>query len=242
MAFFANTFETLDTFCANRNLQKTKDLVDEFKLTTVEDAKKYVYNAFCHACLHGHLEVVKYLVETFHISIYDERTRHHIAFHSACFKGHFKIVKYLVDNFKMTIYDVMGINNIAFHDACRSGDLETVQFLVLNTDIRIIDGMALWSACIMRHFHIATYLESEFRHKRDDLHKYVKCCFKSTSNVEIMSWYARKCPDADLTFMKELEIQDNTLYEKVLENMRIEDEKEDDYYLMMIKPAANFIE
>ena len=51
------------------------------------------------ACEKGHLETVKYLVETFNLTIEDVRTYDNDALRCACGNGHLETIKYLIEKF-----------------------------------------------------------------------------------------------------------------------------------------------
>ena len=86
--------------------------------------------AFCCACEYGHLEVAKWLVDTFGLTINNVRSKDNFAFRLTCENGHLEVAKWLVDKFGLNIADVKSQNNYAFCSACENGHLNIMQFLI----------------------------------------------------------------------------------------------------------------
>ena len=85
---------------------------------------------FIYAVQHGHLEMVKYLVDTFHLKADDVRCLNNCALRSAAGNGHLEMAEYLVDTFHFTADHVRKFNNHTLGDAAENGHMEMVKYLV----------------------------------------------------------------------------------------------------------------
>jgi ankyrin repeat protein len=92
------------------------------------------WTPLCIACLHGHMEIIKYLCSTFHdtIDVNKETDRYGwTPLFLSCNFGRLEIVKYLCSTF----YNVIDVNRAdndkqtPLSTACYFGHIEIVQFL-----------------------------------------------------------------------------------------------------------------
>jgi len=123
-----NTFEIckiLHDVCENGNLLQLENIN-----LTLEHVQSENNKALRWACIYGHLEVTKWLVDTFELTIHDVRSENNCAFRYACSNGHLEVAKWLVDKFGLTIVDVESDNNHAFRYACSNGHLNIMQFFI----------------------------------------------------------------------------------------------------------------
>jgi hypothetical protein len=63
---------------------------------TITDIRTNNNYALRNACYRGHLEVIKYLIEKFHLTITDIRTNNNYALQNAYANVHLGVVKYLI--------------------------------------------------------------------------------------------------------------------------------------------------
>lgn len=107
------------------------------------------------ASKHGHLEIVKYLVEK-GVDIHDDTEA--LLFYAAD-NGHLEIVKYLVEKGA----DIHVYEDEAFRWASRNGYYDIVKYLVeYGVDIHVQNDFALKGAKQNNHTKIVEYLESLF--------------------------------------------------------------------------------
>ena len=146
--------------------------------------------AFRVVCQRGLLEVVKYLVENFNLTIDDVRSDNNFALRHASVNRHSEVVTYLANTFNLTI------------DDARSGN-----------------DFALLFACFCRQFEIATFLVTRFDFTKENLKNFVIWNINER-NVNTISWYIRKCPIFDCEFIEKLKIDDNKFYKQVMDDVR----------------------
>jgi ankyrin repeat protein len=143
------------------------------------------------SCNFGHLDIVKYLLDTFNIA-FDEnflyvalRNSHlDVAAHlverwNVCNYEHvsspkyglyscLNVVKYLVETFPN--YDIRHDNNLALRDACKHGHLDIVKYIVERCNITVeeilsVDGVkfsALQEALMGNRLQVVAYLVDKF--------------------------------------------------------------------------------
>jgi ankyrin repeat protein len=95
---------------------------------TVQDVRSSDNYALRNAARGGHLETVKYLVETFNLTVQDVRSRDNEALRYAAYGGHLETVRYLIETFNLTVQDVR--NNEALRWATSNSRLEVVRYLL----------------------------------------------------------------------------------------------------------------
>ena len=111
------------------------------------------------AAKHGHLEIVKYLVE----HGVDIHTQTDYALRFATEKGHLGIVKYLIENGA----DIHANNDFALRWAAFDGYLEIVKYLVEHgADIHAANDSALKGAAEYGHTEVVEYLEGVLKNDR----------------------------------------------------------------------------
>ena len=105
-------------------------------------------------CQFGHLEVVKYLIETCGANARDNSD---FAIRYACLYNHLEVVKYLVEKCGA---DARVCNIEIIEQICIFGYLEVVKYLVEKCEVNVIDDndctvrMASWNG----HFELVKYL------------------------------------------------------------------------------------
>lgn len=88
-----------------------------------------VNSQFRWACYSGHLEVAKYLVESFGLTGEDIRDYDNFAFRYSCTGGHLEVAKWLVETFKITATDIKDYKNRTLYWSHRYGHVEVVKWL-----------------------------------------------------------------------------------------------------------------
>jgi ankyrin repeat protein len=106
---------------------------------SVKDVRSTNNAALRIAVEEGHLEVVRWLVETFNLTPHDVRIRNNEALQLAAYGGHLKIVKYLIETFKLTVKDVRSNNNLALRIAKNGSHLDVVRYLVEKFNLTVND-------------------------------------------------------------------------------------------------------
>lgn len=131
------------------DLAKFGDLVGIYYLVeNGADIHKDNNVAFKVACLHGHLDVVQFLVEK------GARINAN-ALQLPSIMGYLKIVRYLVEKGA----DIRANNDWALQKSCYYGRLEVVRYLVENgANIHVHDNFPLHCASLAGHLKIVCYL------------------------------------------------------------------------------------
>ena len=152
--------------CEKGQLDQAKRIAQEnpdLDIHTEED------EAFRLACLHGHFDVARWLVDyaTSIESPVDIHAKEDLAFRSACFYGHIEVARWLVD-YATSIespVDIHAKEDDAFRSACSNGHLEVAQWLVdcatsieSPVDIHAVKDFAFRWACGNGHLDIARWL------------------------------------------------------------------------------------
>lgn len=152
--------------------------------------------AFHAACVEGHLEIAKLLVEHGAIVNADPRIRSSSVLGAVCRKGYLGVILLLLENgAKINEGYPAGL---ALHEACEAGNIDVVRLLIeRGADINLrgrLDGTALQAACSGRHLHIADLLiekgadvNSPSRHHGSALHVAVKACDPEMVNFLIQN-------------------------------------------------------
>jgi ankyrin repeat protein len=76
----------------------------------------------------GRLDLLKYLVETFQLTVEDARANNSYALRWAAYNGHFKVVKYLIKRFQLGAEDVRAYNNYALRWGSLNVNHDIVQY------------------------------------------------------------------------------------------------------------------
>src|SRR6056297_2162609 len=151
--FYFNEEEKLDRLeylwvcCEVGNLPILKLLKFTSKDIRSEDNKALIW-----ASDNGHIEVVKYLCETYGLTIEDIRSLDNEALRRASEEGHIEVVKYLYETYLLTFEDIRSRYNNALRWASQYGHLEVVKYLcetcgLTIEDIREDDNYALrWAS------------------------------------------------------------------------------------------------
>jgi len=204
---FQEICNVLYSVCENGNLFELESISDNLTHLHVKNEDN---KAFRIACLHGHLEVLKWLVDKFGLTVMDVRCNENWAFRIACLHGHLEVAKWLVDKFRLTIEDVRSLDNYAFRLACSHGHLEVAKWLVdifglTIDDVRCLDHEAFRYACQYGHLNILHYLIGRFQLTEDDYSAGVnsnwtslitKACVEG--NKFMVSWFITKFPKKEI--------------------------------------------
>ena len=167
---------------ANGDLKMVKYLIDKCEPSQRLDICN---NSIIWACRNGHLEVLRFLTETYgaDVQIDDNRliqdacengylavvkylieacgvnvqANHNSAFFCACTNGHLEVVKYLIEKCGV---DACVENNYAVQFACRYGQLEVVKYLIesCGVDPCSLDNLAIKYAFYNKHSDVVEYL------------------------------------------------------------------------------------
>ena len=129
---------------------------------------------FRYAARNGHVEMVKYLVARFELTVADARAEDNDPLRCAAGNGHMEMVKYLVDRFELTVADARADNNYALRWAAHNGHIEMVKYLVGEfelkvDDARANDNFALRYAAWNRQIEMVQYLVERFELTAEDV-------------------------------------------------------------------------
>jgi hypothetical protein len=101
-------------------------IVDKFQI----DGRAVENYALRKASENGHIDVVKYLVERFQLTVEDAQARSNYAFRHATCNGHLEVLKYLVDTFDLARKDdILADLHYAIYHASRNGRRDIVDYL-----------------------------------------------------------------------------------------------------------------
>lgn len=133
--------------CSGGRLMVAQWLNDQLALSHGEGAtaapipKHYIYLSLAEACSMGHLDVVKWLVSCFGLTLVDvEENLHEGALGSTCLDGPLHVAEWLVEYFGYTCDDVTAKNLGLLKKMCRSGKLDSVKWVVDRFDIQPESG------------------------------------------------------------------------------------------------------
>jgi len=199
---FDKICNVLVKLCTHGDLSQLQEM-SHLELKHIQHNNNY---AFRYACCYGHLEVLKWLVDTFKLTIEDARSEDNDAFRCACSHGQLEVLKWLVDKFELTIEDARSDNNCAFRCACWKGHLEVLKWLVDTfeltlMDVRSLGNDALNLACKHGHLNILQFLIGCFQLSKDDYVSFVdwywislmtKAC--EEENGFMVSWFLINFP------------------------------------------------
>ena len=126
------------------DLQEVERLVEEcpVKLDSCVDEKLDRDTPLHLAALHGHLNVVKYLIEKALYNVECKNRFENTPLHCAARQGQLDVVKYLIEDRKSDPMHKSNWNRTLLHIACRHGRIEVVKYLMENekVDISIMDS------------------------------------------------------------------------------------------------------
>ena len=95
-------------------------------------------------CANGHLEVARWLQQTFQLTVTDARAGGNCALRGACEHGHLEVARWLQQTFQLTADDAQACDNYALRWACEFGHLEVVRWLQQTFQL---DPYAVQAAC-----------------------------------------------------------------------------------------------
>ena len=151
--------------------------------------------AFRHACLNGHLEVVKWLVEIHPSTKYDNK-----GFVYACWYAHLEVAKWLVVINPSAEYFYDCCYDSAFVNACSRGYLEVAKWLVdIKPSAEYLSACcynsAFIDACSNNHLEVAKWLINTypqlniFANNNEAFRN--ACIYK---HIEVARWLVEICP------------------------------------------------
>ena len=118
-------------------------------------------NLLSFPCMHGKLDLLKYLVEENHCDPKKYKENGNTLLHVACSNGKLDVVKYLIQN---SYCDPLKCNcdgDNSVHEACKNGNLELIKYLL--TEVRLepiicnkLGNTLLHLACMSEHLESAT--------------------------------------------------------------------------------------
>ena len=114
-------------------------------------------NVFQWSCRNGHLEVAKWLVETF--DDIDVHVDDEYVFRWSCYNGQLEVVKWLIETFDDINVHIK--NDDAFRWSCKNDQLEVVKWLIETFDdinIHVWDDYAFEWSCTRGHLGVSKWL------------------------------------------------------------------------------------
>ena len=123
--------------------------------------------SFLLSCDNGHLDVMKWLTDTFSITREDAIKDKNLAFRWAAESGHLHVLKWLKKTFSLTKEDILSEYNCAFRRAAENGHLHVLQWLteefsLTSKDISRIQNYAYAYAKKNEHHNVCNWLLSTF--------------------------------------------------------------------------------
>jgi len=120
------------------------------------------------AAFNGHLEVCRWLTETFQLTVEDARSHITYALKLAARKGHLAVCRLLAETFQLTAEDARAHNNVAFRWAAENGHLTvcrwlTETFQLTAEDARADDNFAFQFAATNCHWDVCRWLVKTFQ-------------------------------------------------------------------------------
>ena len=114
------------------------------------------------ASAYGHLNILKWLINTFQLTCVDQRL-----FQLASGNGHLDVLKWLTVTFQMKAIDARADNNCAFRWASGNGHLDVLKWLTFtfqlsDIDVRSNNNCALRWAKKSRHLDVVNWLTITF--------------------------------------------------------------------------------
>lgn len=145
--------------------------MEKFNLTIEDWDARCAAQAMILCCSNGHIHVVKYLVDTFHLKnkcLFHEKMG---ALRHCCKHGHIDTLKYIVSAFGFTVEDVRSTR--VFHSTCERGYLDIIKYLVETFQVTLEDvcrfnNYALKASCSYGNFPVVKYLEDKFSFQYDN--------------------------------------------------------------------------
>jgi ankyrin repeat protein len=132
------------------------------------------------ACRYGHLDVVKYLLESTDAAVTaTEKYSLSTPLHEACIGGHLAVVDYLVSEGKADLYYQDGEKQTALHKACAGGHVDLCRYLIAHGEqglpgTRMVDARdknertPLHEAAKGGHLDVVQFLVKEARARVHD--------------------------------------------------------------------------
>jgi hypothetical protein len=125
------------------------------------------------ACMGGHLDVCRWLTETFRLTAEDARANDNYAFRRAAEIGHLAVCQWLAERFHLTAEDARDKDNYAFRRAAQFGHLELCLWLVKTfhltaQDARANDNWAFGTAAGNGHLDVCQWLVETFHLTEED--------------------------------------------------------------------------
>jgi ankyrin repeat protein len=147
------------------NLQRLQELIDGETTDngTVRASRRE--SALRSACMSGHLDMVRYLVETCQTNVEAADVDGANAVHYACHGGHLAVLKYLVESCGADVEATNRRNGwTTLHTACfRNGNVDMIRYLVETCHVNVLaltdDGSNMVHlACRNGHFDAVRYI------------------------------------------------------------------------------------
>lgn len=155
--------------CKEGNLTNIKFSLTSKELYEKADINKSDDVGLYFACSNGHLEVVKYLLESpdlkWHSKLaYSARHLSDTGFYAACSAGHKDVVDYLLTKLEKNSPMIRESVQCCLFEACRDGNLKNVEYLLNDPslkeylDIHANDDLAFQLAATGNHLNIVYFL------------------------------------------------------------------------------------
>jgi ankyrin repeat protein len=119
----------LEISCIHGSLDIVKNLFNSVFEPVINSPHK-IQCFFTHASKNGHIDIVKYLIDTPAVKIGDNFTTPQFGAMVAAEHGHLDIVKYLLDPNKNYLVNSIQPESEIFESACRKNNLPILQYLV----------------------------------------------------------------------------------------------------------------
>jgi antitoxin component HigA of HigAB toxin-antitoxin module len=144
----------------------------------------------------GHIEILKYIVETYNLTIRDVRTYGNEALIEALDYNHSDIARYLIETFNLTVKDIRYDDNAVLRKAAYHGNLDVLRWLIEKFNLTVDDAKSVISSAIIgNELKVLKYLFSTFNLTVKDIKSldghFQHACYKG--HLEMLRWFNEIC-------------------------------------------------
>jgi hypothetical protein len=173
-----------------------KGILEIVREYSKEVDRDIILTGFRETAENGHLEILKWLKETFNITEKDAKTNYNEAFRQAARYGNLEVLKWLKETFNITNEEAKIKSNFAFRYAAQNGHLHVLIWLKETFDItekqaKIFNNFAFRLAAENGHLHILKWLKENFNITKEDAKSNKKYTFREAQynhHIDVLEW------------------------------------------------------